>query len=256
MNDTSMKSPSLFSPSPLPSAEEFEALCCLPEIDTWQAQDVLESYTQNPPASIPRSQFDHDFAADMDDSEALTDADRRQHDGEDEKFGRWPHRLLHVPSMTSMEWQPGNVYGTYIAPKYSAVSYTWGRYDLDRPGVKCKRKYRNIRGIDIKGIDWPVPRINPDEQFSVDQFQTLIQQTCEPIKNTDERTDFLWLDVACIDQNNGPQKMAEIGRQAVIFQGAQRVFIWLTKIHKERLSRILNELVQSSGEPEESHSLL
>ena len=66
----------------------------------------------------------------------------------------------------------------------------------------------------------------------------------------DERTDFLKLAVACIDQNNGPPKMAGFGRQAVNFQGAQRVFVWLTKIHKERLSRILNGLVQSSGKPE------
>ena len=100
----------------------------------------LSRTRKTPSASLPRAQFDHDFAADVDDSKALTDADRRQYNGGDGKLGRWPHRLLHVPSMTSMGWQHGNVHGTHITPKYSAVSYTWGGNDLDRPGIGCKRK--------------------------------------------------------------------------------------------------------------------
>ena len=104
VENTPMKPPSLFFPLPLPPAEGFEVLCGLSELDTCHVQDVIESYTQNPPASLPRSQFDHNFAVNADESEALTDADRRQYDGEADSFGRWPHRLLHVPSMTSMEW--------------------------------------------------------------------------------------------------------------------------------------------------------
>lgn len=225
--------------------EEFQVLGGLSNVSSYDAQDVLQSYLQNPPANIPLSAFDHDYTADIDeDSEISTQEDHQQH-GDD--IGPWPRRLLHVPSMTSLEWQPGNRYGDHIGPKYSAVSYTWGRYDLDIPGAKRQKKFRHVRGINVDGIDWPVPRINPNEQFSVDQFYNLIKQACEPVDGTDIRTEFLWLDVACIDQNNGPQKMAEIGRQAVIFQGAYRVFIWLTKLRMDTLSRVLIKLAQSYG---------
>ncbi|KAL8811730.1 MAG: hypothetical protein Q9200_001563 [Gallowayella weberi] len=154
--------------------------------------------------------------------------------------------------MTSLEWQPENIYGDHVAPVYSAVSYTWGRYDLDIPGAKRQKKFRNVKGIKILGIDWPVPRINPVEQFSVDQFSKLIKKTCEPVNDGDLTLEFLWLDVSCIDQNNGPQKMAEIGRQAVIFEGAHRVFIWLTKLCEDTLTNTMDILVRSCEAKKES----
>src|SRR5450755_4332269 len=46
-------------------------------------------------------------------------------------ISHWPRRLLHLPSWTSLEWQPGDCYGSYHRPKYSAISYTWGRFRLD-----------------------------------------------------------------------------------------------------------------------------
>jgi hypothetical protein len=58
---------------------------------------------------------------------------------------------------------------------------------------------------------------------------------------------FLWLDVACIDQNNGPQKDIEIGRQAKIFQGAQHVFVWLTKLTQADLESSWQALNYSSS---------
>ncbi|KAL2799239.1 hypothetical protein BJX66DRAFT_293412 [Aspergillus keveii] len=42
-------------------------------------------------------------------------------------------------------------------------------------------------------------------------------------------TDFLWLDVACIDQRpNSRENASEIGRQAKICKRAQDVYVWLT----------------------------
>ncbi len=65
-----------------------------------------------------------------------------------------------------------------------------------------------------------MPRINLDH-FTVEQFRRLCYQACTlPDNEGDGKTEFLWLDVACIDQNDGPQKVTEIGMQAAIFYGA------------------------------------
>ena len=50
--------------------------------------------------------------------------------------------------------------------------------------------------------------------------------------------------------------MAEIGTQAVILQGAQRLFVWLTKFRKERLSRIMSMLIRNRDRPNEMLQVL
>jgi hypothetical protein len=47
---------------------------------------------------------------------------------------------------------------------------------------------------------------------------------------------YVWVDIACIDQEYLPMKMEEIGKQADIFRGAERAFIWLTAHTHESLS--------------------
>ena len=235
------------TPPTLPVDQESEILCGLGELNSYEAQDVLRSYEQNPPATIPLSGYEHDFTFDIDPPQTPSPGGQIHKNNCSVSIGNWPLRLLHVPTMTSLEWEPGNKYGAHIEPDYNAISYTWGRYDLDIPQAKKLKRYRNVNAVEINSVEWRIPRINPTH-FTVDQFQRLIWQTCEPINGTEEKTDFLWLDIACIDQNNGPQKSAEIGRQAVIFHGAQRVFVWLTKIHEERLSQIVTDLLQSTSE--------
>lgn len=225
--------------------DEFGILGGVGDSYEYEAPDVLQSYEKNPPASIPLSRYEHNFASDMDGLASPLADDQIQEDDCFEGIGDWPRRLLHVPSMMSLEWKPGNRYGAHVAPRYNAISYTWGRYDLDIPGAKKMKKYRNTKAIQIKGVNWPIPRICP-EHFSVDQFQRLIWQACESVDDTEVQSDFLWLDVACIDQNNGPQKYAEIGRQAIIFRGAQRVFVWLTKLRGESLSQNVTSLLESA----------
>ncbi|KAI4219948.1 MAG: hypothetical protein L6R36_007969 [Xanthoria steineri] len=241
--------------SSLPIEEEFFVLGRLAKLELDSPGDIpdaLQSSKLNPIASLPLSKFEHNYGADSDIVPDLSIQNQTSLPDNDD-IGRWPRRLLHIPSMTSLEWQPGNIYGDHVAPAYSAVSYTWGRYDLDIPGVKRQKKYKNVRGIEINGIDWPVPRINPDKHFHVDHFYNLIEQTCKPVDGADGGTEFLWLDVACIDQNNGPQKMAEIGRQAIIFQNARRVFIWLTTFGADKLTHVIDTLVQSSGKYMETY---
>ena len=245
--------------------EEFGILSDLGNAESYEAPDVLQSEKLNPPASLPLSKYDHDYASDIDESQSpLVNEKSPVHDPS-EAIGKWPRRLLHVPSMTSLEWQPGDRYGEHVQPRYNAVSYTWGRFSLDveedkKAGEKEKeelreskkkketrkmKKNKNTTAVEINGIDWAVPRINP-EHFSADNFRRLIQQTCESVDGSRERIDFLWLDVACINQKDTVEKMAEIGRQAVIFHGAQRVYVWLTKVHGDRFSDAARELFQSA----------
>lgn len=164
----------------------------------------------------------------------------------------WPRRLLHVPTMTSYRWSPGNVYGPCKAPPYNAITYTWGRWMLRDP-----EDHPDVHAVDIKGVDWDIPRIHP-EHFTRDEFMAVILRSTEPLKeevwrrrgNRESRrnysstsVEFLWLDVACIDQSfSSPESAAEIGRQADIFRGANHVFAWLASFTGNELLETLTNI--------------
>ncbi|KAI1157389.1 hypothetical protein F5B18DRAFT_209421 [Nemania serpens] len=185
---------------------------------------------------------------------------------------RWPRRLLHVPSMTSYPWRPENTYGHIKNPAYVAISYTWGRYALwnasDKPHVKA---------LSIRGVPWAIPRIDPDEHFRLEEFRHVICQTMgivdkhyefdkyrsekairktpaswilRPVLRIMEQLrtqfEFVWLDVACIEQRDSPIQAAEIGRQARIFQHAEHCYVWLSHTPYERLARLLDDLATAN----------
>ena len=88
-------------------------------------------------------------------------------------MGDWPQRLLFVPTMTSLHWQPGNLYGGQKEPKYHAVSYTWGRWRLsDKPKIKVKPV------VQVDGVEWKILRIDPSH-FTDVQLDKVIKQACE-----------------------------------------------------------------------------
>ena len=120
----------------------------------------------------------------------------------------WPRRLLHVPSMTSYERGPGNKYNGIKEPSYNAISYTWGRFeDNSEPPIQ------------IGGVTWKIPGIkNP--HFTVGEFQKAIHTVAN-------NRQFIWLDIACIDQENEAVKMDEINKQAAIFRRARTVYAWV-----------------------------
>ncbi|KAF8533279.1 hypothetical protein BDD12DRAFT_947524, partial [Trichophaea hybrida] len=123
----------------------------------------------------------------------------------------WPLRLLHVPSMTSYEWTEGNKYGNVKEPPYNTVSYTWGCWKLDRGP-----------SLPVKGVGWTVPAVD-ENHFSVTDLQNLVKRIS--IEGAGEEgnksvVEHVWIDMACIDQENNSLKMKETGRQAVIFEGA------------------------------------
>jgi hypothetical protein len=138
----------------------------------------------------------------------------------------WPRRLLYVPTMTSLQWTKGKIYGGFTAPKYATVSYTWGRWE-----ITDKEKRPDVKAINISGVDWDIPRIDPDDEegFGVAEFETMIKcaVSSHPFMKDDTQLLFLWLDVACIHQSYRLEQDKEIGRQATIFRGATRSFVWL-----------------------------
>lgn len=137
----------------------------------------------------------------------------------------WPHRLLHIPSMTSREWKPGNMYGQDTEPNYSILSYTWGRYEVPH-GPR----------LDVKGIDWQIPSID-EHHFTVADMSRLLEQVML-------KEEYIWIDIACIDQKREEEKMEEIGRQASIFKGARRAYIWLNKHEPETLNYHMQSLMR------------
>lgn len=141
----------------------------------------------------------------------------------------WPRRLLHIPSMTSLERGEGNVYGGDREPNYAIVSYTWGRYIIpDGPRLH------------VKGIDWGIPAINPDH-FMVADLERLLTHVAM-------RHQYVWIDVACIDQKRHRVKMEEVGRQASIFKLAKQAYVWLSMHEPEHTQRLLHRLFNSTYE--------
>ena len=139
----------------------------------------------------------------------------------------WPRRLLHIPSMTSREWKPGNTYGPDTEPSYSILSYTWGRYEVPE-GPR----------LDIKGIDWRIPSINEDH-FTIADLTRVLEQ----VRTKDE---YIWIDIACIDQKREKEKMQEVGRQASIFKIARQAYVWLNKYEPEILHNHMQSLFRCS----------
>ena len=137
----------------------------------------------------------------------------------------WPRRLLHIPSMTSREWKPGNTYGPDTEPDYSILSYTWGRFQIP-----------NGPRLSNKGIDWQIPSIN-ENHFTVADLRRLLQRMM--LKH-----DYAWIDIACIDQKREKEKMLEVGRQAGIFKNARLSYVWLNKYEPESLADYMQALMR------------
>lgn len=144
----------------------------------------------------------------------------------------WPRRLLDTVTMISHERQDGNMYDNEKEPKYSIISYTWGRFALWDAPLEAAR-------LPVKGITWKIPAINP-EFFTQDQFQGVVNRA-----RAMSGTRFLWLDIACIDQEDEKTKMEEVGRQAGIFANAGMAFAWLWTASTERLRVVLEDVFES-----------
>ncbi|KAK8051742.1 hypothetical protein PG993_003127 [Apiospora rasikravindrae] len=125
--------------------------------------------------------------------------------------------------MKSCPWEPGNKYANCTEPRYNAISYTWGRFCL-KPG---EAGYTSTRPLRISNVPWPVPRVKPS-CFTRDEMLNVVR-TAAGASTAEDPVDFVWLDIACIDQTypRNSDYFSEVGRQARIFRGADEVVIWL-----------------------------
>ncbi|KAK8016926.1 hypothetical protein PG993_015115 [Apiospora rasikravindrae] len=139
----------------------------------------------------------------------------------------WPRRLLHIPSMSSVERQDGDKYGpdNIIQPEYSILTYTWGRWES--PGGPH---------IPVSGTTWAIPAVD-EAKFTVKNFEDVINRMGLDY-------DFAWIDVVCIDQENYDVKMNEIGRQIGIFANASQVYVWLWSLSYARLQDIYDDVTR------------
>ncbi|KAI1750662.1 hypothetical protein F4782DRAFT_509091 [Xylaria castorea] len=165
---------------------------------------------------------------------------------EESLLGNWPRRLLHVPTMISYEWQAGNVYGGFTSPSYNAITYTWGRWKLGDD------EQLESLPLTIHGVNWDLPRVNRDH-FTSDMLHMMLLEITQNSPSPQSRhastdhtmapAEFVWLDIACIDQRiHEPKSAAEVGRQAAIFRGASNVYIWLSRTSDSVLKPALEEL--------------
>ncbi|KAI1157390.1 hypothetical protein F5B18DRAFT_209409 [Nemania serpens] len=167
---------------------------------------------------------------------------------EEARLGSWPRRLLHVPSMTSYEWTPGNNYGGFKEPAYNAITYTWGRWRLE------DKELSHVPALTISGAPWQIPRVKPSA-FTAANLHDVIRKATKVYPQAEnprieledfkqlQPTEFIWLDIACIDQRSYiRQSAAEIGRQAQIFGGARQVFVWLGTINSTTLAQLMLEM--------------
>lgn len=139
----------------------------------------------------------------------------------------WPRRLLHIPTMTSLEREEGNTYGDVRQPDYNILTYTWGRWRVtDGPR------------LDVAGVDWDIPAID-ERAFTLESFRRVIQTMSED-------SDFVWIDIVCIDQKRYGVKMDEIGRQGGIFANAKHVYIWLWTLPQTSLQAVIDDIVHCS----------
>jgi hypothetical protein len=149
----------------------------------------------------------------------------------------WPQRLLHIPTMCSYEKRPGNIYGLsdpVTEPSYATLSYTWARYLRDKSTAGS--------GIQIAGIDWETPDVEPVHFTAHGLFRVI--NTIREIS----RLDYLWIDIACINIERIPDDDldTEISMQQDIFFDAAASFIWLSRTEHSYLSRIVNAVSDSS----------
>lgn len=124
--------------------------------------------------------------------------------------------MLDGARLISLERRGASTYGEYHNPAYNILSYTWGRWEIP-----------DGEALPVENVTWKIPSIHPSA-FTVDEFWQVLQSVSNGCH-------FIWLDVACIDQEDEITKMSEIGHQAAIFRGAQQAYIWLYATPQEAL---------------------
>jgi hypothetical protein len=115
-----------------------------------------------------------------------------------------------------------------------------------------------VKPIEVRGVNWNIPRID-EAHFTVTRLEELLRRSIDhrpsPTKaHSIVAIEFVWLDVACINQTpDHPQMAFEIGRQARIFREAKRGSVCLTQSTHENLEKSIRQLRVAQEAAERMH---
>ncbi|MCJ1405116.1 hypothetical protein MMC11_008342 [Xylographa trunciseda] len=120
-----------------------------------------------------------------------------------ERLGETDIRLLtvsvHDGTTASLELR---TYPRTAAPKYDAVSYTWGN-DTSTTSVTCNGVSLEIRTNLFRALSY-IPNFRPEP-------------TTQP----------LWVDAICLNQSDRHEKEIHVARMGEVYENATRTLIWL-----------------------------
>ncbi|KAH8763153.1 hypothetical protein F5883DRAFT_560031 [Diaporthe sp. PMI_573] len=161
----------------------------------------------------------------------------------------WPRRLLHIPTMRSVERSEGNGYGPtgetsgkVVEPPFATLCYTWGRY----------RSFADEGSdIAISGLppSWGIPSVDP-RHFTTDALRQVIQTI-----SRDVGVDYMWIDIACVNTDWDPDVdfEEEVYMQQYIFMTASWSFIWLSETASYYVSEVAKNIQDIIVDPASSH---
>lgn len=118
-----------------------------------------------------------------------------------------PRWLWNRQSAKVFEWTLGDK-----LPEYTIISYTWGRWACDDTGTKLPM-------VQHPGVPWSLPT---NTKFTLEELLAFLK--------TEVATEYVWLDILCVPQDNELDRLAEIEKQAGIFMNAKVALAWLWTI--------------------------
>lgn len=132
-------------------------------------------------------------------------------------------RLVHLPSQSGFSKKTIEIsistYQLANAPKYHALSYTWGPA-LGELSADC---------LNDDGIE-NVPQQHAEPTIRCNGHEVQVSQSLlESLEFISLRYTgiMLWIDALCIDQNNAAEKSQQIGLMGEIYHNADLVLVWL-----------------------------
>ena len=103
-------------------------------------------------------------------------------------------------------------------PDYVAISHTWGRFVKRPPEAKT-----------VAGVPWPVKAVT---LYDVNDLPEMLQKL---------DSDYLWLDIFCLPQDESPEHHAEIANQAAIYRRAISCVAWFNEVESWNVTKCVLE---------------
>jgi hypothetical protein len=98
--------------------------------------------------------------------------------------------MTSIPRSDSNVYEFGDIRGE--KPEYSTLSYTWGRWRIKGDAALT------APALPVKNTPWAIPPIQEDH-FTTEAFQNVVDNIRK------QGTEWVWIDVGCIDQRRGPE---------------------------------------------------